>query len=239
MSLNEAQKKWIDAVAIWLREQTLHSETESTAQAHEIELRLGTFAKTRGAATFVSGVSSDDWHRVRDMFALTKDQTVFSQEPESHLEIIYVDGENQVRKVEQADGKVRRETKTLVNRCEFGLEGGTDRQDMALRLSHNVEKALDDGAANEHSFSFVRARARTTYYHKMWRIDLSLVQQGKTIADAETAAALYEIEIELLPNRVDWSVHSYQYLATSLFLELNAIHSAMSGDTRMAQPTFV
>jgi len=239
MSLTEAQKKWCDQVALWLREQlktVSHSETE-------IELRFGTYTDSVAASaagnadnfgSFVSGVSADQWHRVREMFA-AMESTVHTRPPESVLDIVFLYNDQEKgkswRRIHHADGSLTVDQKIKLSNVETVMQTAGCREKFGVRISHSSEKELVPSAHNEGptNASLVRVRARTSYWYKMWRIDLSLVQQGCDKERALNAPASYEIEVELLLELIDWSKHDFHYLALSLLLRIGDIAANIAG----------
>lgn len=249
MNLDEQRKKWCDTVAIWLRTQLQSVELDKS----EIELRFGVYANASKMHTdnsdhnsadadvgaFVSGVDVRAWQRVRTMFACM-DRAAHAKPPESTLEVVsvyYDDGNsssskgNVWRKIERADGTVTRERKTKISQQDYVFREQQTNRLIGARLSHSLETPLGDNETCDDALlepSLVRVRARTSYWHKMWRIDLTLVQQGSNRKTAASAPALYEIEIELLPQLIDWSKHDFHYLALSLLLKIKEISESLT-----------
>jgi hypothetical protein len=238
--LTDEESQFIKDTALWLK---THLATPTQAEAAcEIELRFGSFADSHASSSsasapasryaFVSGLNINAWQRVRTLLCST-DPDAHANAPKSVLEIVTAYGDGN-RQIEHADGSVTRQYKALLGRRDWVLREPQTRQLVACRLSHSVERqASASASAVGHGKSKVgtttRIRARTSFWHRVWRIDLTIVQQGLDREAASRAPALYEIEIELEPQRIDWSKQDYHYLAHSLLLKVQEIAAAIHG----------
>lgn len=226
--MNDAQKHWIDSVALWMRR--AFTWKNESRQVSEIEMRFG--MRGKGDTLFASGVGVQAWHRVKNMFFASLDHFLFAREPESVMEIVHLYDDN-TRRIRHHDGTITQESKIALSHfdTDFTFPGSEYTENFCVRLSHNIEETLKESQEkHENAWSnakMVRARARTTYYYKMWRIDLSTVQQGNTLTQLQCNPALYEIEVELIPSEIDWSQHDYHYLASSLYTQLCSISQAL------------
>ncbi len=224
--LSESQKQFVDAVAIWLKTQL---EKNSDTKTSEIELRFGHLQSLDGGSggNFVNGVNINSWHHVREALAHCEIEAQ-SKPPESVLEIvkIYESGVKScnLRVIEHADGSKTSQCK--INLAQKNFRILNQQQQISVRLSHSVEtpQEIDQTQAPV----LIRGRARTTFWHRMWRIDISQIQQGGDEDAVEMAPALYEVEIELLRDNIDWSKHDYHYVALSLLVKIGEILNFMS-----------
>lgn len=217
MSLKESQKKWIDNVALWLK-----TQLQSNAENSEIELRFGNY-NNKG---FVSGVGVAAWKRVQAIFA-NSDPSLFCFPPKSELEIVTLyetaDGGRQaIRRIEHANGSQTLQKKHTESQKNCTIVCG-DAKTIAVRLTHSREIAVPDDAKEFSTVAMVRVRARTSFFYKMWRIDLTMVQQGVDRDVASHAPAVYEIEVELLQQQVDWTRYDFHYIAVSSLLRIEEI----------------
>lgn len=237
-SLDESQKKWIDSVALWLKAQVEDAQSKKTQEktnsaVSEIELRFGTFLNAaevlhdkKHLGSFVSGINITAWKRIQAMFA-NADPTMFTLPPQSELEIISIfdDDEQVVRSIEHADGSVTTEKKLLIAEKNFVFREPSTMQLICVRLAHNREIPVNEIVTKLPSL--VRVRARTSFWHRMWRIDLSMIQQGVDNDAASRAPAIFEVELELLHHLVDWTRYDFHYLASSMLLKIQEITEAL------------
>lgn len=222
--LSESQKQFVDVVAVWLKNQLDQCVKKSQS---EIELRFGHMQSLEGNHKnnhFVNGVSVHEWHSVRQAFA-NIDVDAQSSPAQTVLEIVKVfescHQKSTLRSIEHVDGTHTNQCKTQLAEKNFQLIDAFGHQ-MSVRLSHNLEEPHDIDYLHLTPVT-IRARARTTFWHRMWRIDLSQVQQGADEVAVEMAPALFEIEVELLQDRIDWSKHDFHYVALSLLLKIGEI----------------
>lgn len=222
--LTESQKKFVDVVAVWLKQQL--DKNENNKQT-EIELRFGHMQSLEGTlknSHFVNGVSINEWHRVREAFT-NMEAEAQSNPAQTVLEIVKIfentHTKSTLRSIEHADGTHTNQCKKNVAEKNFQLVDVFGNQ-ISARLSHNLEIPQEIDFLHATPVT-IRARARTTFWHRMWRIDLSQVQQGADEEAVEMAPALFEIELELLQDCIDWSKHDYHYIALSLLLKVGEI----------------
>jgi hypothetical protein len=230
--LTEEQRQFLDSTALWLRTQLAEHHQENS----EIEVRFGSFTADTSAhrplGAFVSGVNITAWQRVRALFCNTTPDA-HACPPQSVLEIVTLssDGDSR-RQIEHADGTVTHQRKTRIAQRNVLFREPHSKQLVACRLSHSTETtpaATSSASLSSTAALLVRIRARTSFWHRMWRIDLSMVQQGLDREAASRAPAVYEVEVELEPARVDWSRHDFHYLALSLLLKIQEISAALVG----------
>lgn len=238
------QKECVDLLAHWL-ETSLVRQTDANSVEHvgdsndEIEMRFGIFSadsRTFETSQFCNGVKLEQFQRARKL-CCALDPTQQTSPPESALEVVTHYGECNLRKIQCADGTTRHEHKVAVSSCNMAFSidsverppdslGAFSRDGIVgVRFAHSRETRISETHAEHLVPRFVRLRARTSYYFKMWRIDLTIVQQGLNTELARTAPAVYEIEVELLPERIDWSRHSFHYLAAALLLKVREFGS--------------
>ena len=224
----------------------------------EIEMRFGIFSadsRTFETSQFCNGVKLEQFQRARQL-CCALDPTLHASPPESVLEVVTHYGECNLRKIQCADGTARHEHKVSVSsyNMAFSIDSAERPPDslgafardgiVGVRFAHSRETRIADTLAENLVPRFVRLRARSSYYYKMWRIDLTIVQQGLNIELARTAPAVYEIEVELLPERIDWSRHTFHYLATALLLKVREFGStcdvgALIADNAITLPHLV
>lgn len=228
--LSESQKKFVDTVAMWLKTQL---ERKDAAGEMEIELRFGYFHEKN--SNFVSGVGVVPWQNVRSALANVESEAQ-CKAPQTVLEIVKIyESPSKIytlRSIEHANGKVTTQCKTNIAQRNFAFMD----QETCARLSSSVETPHEIDLSQPPVL--IRARARTTFWYGMWRIDLSQVQQGIDESSVELAPAVDEIEIELLPDRVDWSKHDYHYVSLSLLLKIGEILNFMNtspGDMKLPE----
>ena len=220
--LSESQKQFLDAVAIWLKTQL---EKNENAKHSEIELRFGhNQSLDEKSSNFVNGVGIHEWQNVREAFAHMEPESQ-SKPAQTVLEIVKIyentSKTKNIRSIEHADGSKTNQCKINMAQKNFQFinENG---QQISARLSHSIELPHEIDVVQATPF-LIRARARTTFWHRMWRIDLSQVQQGCDEDAVEMAPALFEIELELLQDRIDWSKHDFHYIALSLLVKVGEI----------------
>jgi len=215
--LSEEQRQFIDATALWLKAHVQDKDGE-------IELRFGSMSNND---SFISGVNVHGWQRVRTLLCnMTPDACACP--PQSLLEIVSVYDNGKYRHIEHADGTMTRQQKTAVAQRNLVFREPISKQLVACRLSHSTETSLPPKTSTS-APTLARIRARTSFWHRMWRIDVSMVQQGPNKEAAANAPTLYEIEVELEQNRIDWSRHDFHYLALSLLLKIQEISAALVG----------
>lgn len=227
--ISESQKQFLDSVAIWLKTQL---EKNDNPKQSEIELRFGhcqSFDNSEKTVNFVNGIGVAEWHRIREALACTETEAQ-SKPPQTVLEIIKIYENSSktqtLRSIEHADGTKTNQCKINVAQRNFQFNDATCGTQVAGRLSHSVELPHDIDIVTTTPI-LIRARARTTFWHRMWRIDLSQVQQGADEDAVEMAPALFEVEIELLQDRIDWSKHDYHYIALALLVKVGEILNFM------------